>query len=654
MYCKFTRYLTYTLILPITARADFRREDSPPNLLPQRPGTDHHRPTQSPAPLAPLPSSPPPPLPPQPLPWAKRALYPPSLEQLLDPAMSESDEGRIRVASVGELDEKSGKLDRSTMRYATSVAASPRKETSNTGRYLRRAPQADSSSQVSASGHTDSDSTLHPSLDRRHSTRNGKEREKHQDKDRERDRRAVVSMQPAPAKRSATAAPRGASRDQDSRYFGVPSPVTMTAAPASPRHTRQPRHPMPPPANNRFYAPSVPAPQAMPYSPPTWVAPGHFTGYTVQPQPLVTPRPLEDRFGANPARPKSAMAQRLNRQPPYENTHDGAMAVVRRGSTSKRYSKIEMAPPGRPGSARPTATSPFARPPPPHLAGKAVGFEEDDLDGDSDLFNDLSPQPRRTYTPTSPSVRSRSRPRRPSVDARSHTYDGVTLRTEVTGPSSRRQLYYGERHAPASGGLEDQIKMAKTYQQDVDGAANLPLTDGNLRKASRHGGSSRSTRSSGSHESEYRRSATTRTTRSSADNEDVTIRVKGHTTLMVGGAEMHCQDGAEINISQRGGGAGGVAAYRRGSDESSYLDQDDGRTRMDRALGGPRTRASSQAGSYSRPSSYSVYDPRANPFGTGPYDVAPSYHSNYGYAQVPPYPAYPGTGSYESARGGYL
>jgi hypothetical protein len=177
----------------------------------------------------------------------------------------------------------------------------------------------------------------------------------------------------------------------------------------------------------------------------------------------------------------------------------------------------------------------------------------------------------------------------------------------------------------------------------------MPLTAETLRKAGRSGASSRSTRSSGSHdESDYRQSAATRTTRSTAPNdEDVTIRVKGNTVLKFGNAEMQCEDGAEINISSRNGNA----EIRTGSDRSSYIDPEDRRTRIDFPAARERatSRARSRARSYSRTfSKYDVAPPSR-------YDADPEYDTFSSYAPPlpPPYPEYPS--SYSSRHGdGYF
>ncbi|CRK34209.1 hypothetical protein BN1723_014842 [Verticillium longisporum] len=104
------------------------------------------------------------------------------------------------------------------------------------------------------------------------------------------------------------------------------------------------------------------------------------------------------------------------------------------------------------------------------------------------------------------------------------------------------------------------------------------------------------------------RSNTTRTTRSSAGqgDDDFTIKVTGSATLKVGGAEIHCEDGGEINITQQGGG--GSRAGGGGSDRASTIyGEDQRRGRLERLP--IRARSSSQAPSsiYGRSPSYEAY-----------------------------------------------
>jgi hypothetical protein len=193
------------------------------------------------------------------------------------------------------------------------------------------------------------------------------------------------------------------------------------------------------------------------------------------------------------------------------------------------------------------------------------------------------------------------------------------------------------RHSVSSNSdYEEKLRQAAAYQDGVAGGPQVPLTAETLRKASKNGGSSRSTRSSGSHdESDYRQSNTntTRTTRSSNNNEeDFTIRIKGVRSVEVGGAKMHCDDGAEINIASRA-----TPGYRGSSDKSSYIDPEDRRIedRRGRIERGPttRTRTGSQTGSFSRtPSRYEKAPPMPR------YDSA--QYDEYGYP-LPPYTSYP-------------
>jgi hypothetical protein len=80
----------------------------------------------------------------------------------------------------------------------------------------------------------------------------------------------------------------------------------------------------------------------------------------------------------------------------------------------------------------------------------------------------------------------------------------------------------------------------------------VPLTAETLkRQQRRHGGSSRSSQSRD--ESDYKKSATTRTTRSvtNENDENVTIKVTGQARVMVGGAQIHCDEGGEIEIKRQ-------------------------------------------------------------------------------------------------------
>lgn len=305
-------------------------------------------------------------------------------------------------------------------------------------------------------------------------------------------------------------------------------------------------------------------------------------------------------------------------------------ALARRPSIGRKVSKGEedrkaMPPPmRRPASARPPPNALF-RPPPPSTPVRRPTYDDED-DPDHALFNDTSPfMPVGSYGHPSPlnTAPIPFPPRQPfgaDVGFDAPDYPGDM------GGRYRRNSYYGPQSTASGDGYVDKFNQARRYQEDVAGP-QLPLTAETLRKAGRNTESSRSTRSSGSHdESEYRQSATTRTTRSTANEENFTIKVRGGgTTLKFGGAEMRCEEGAEINITS---GAGGAEIRTNASDRSSYIDQDDRRTRIDIPAG--RSRAKSRARSFSR--HVARYEPSAE------YDVYPTYGTS---PMPPPYPAYP-------------
>jgi hypothetical protein len=154
--------------------------------------------------------------------------------------------------------------------------------------------------------------------------------------------------------------------------------------------------------------------------------------------------------------------------------------------------------------------------------------------------------------------------------------------------------------------IQEQLIKAGAYQDTVAGGVTTQaLTKDALQKATRRsqGGSSRSTRSSSSHdESEWRHSATTRTTRSIAGDEDVTIRVKGHAVVEVSGTKIECQDGSAISISSRP-----AQQVRLVDSDKGSIVYDDRKTRVERLP--HRSRALSQA-AYQRnhPVYESAYD----------------------------------------------
>ena len=583
------------------------------------------------------------------------------------------------VASVEDVDE-CGNIIEGTDRYASSVApSSPAKEQPNTGRARREKTRRNSSSPMTTSILTDSDSTVHPRRDAL--KKSSRDRDKSVSS-----KKALMtasSRPPAKGAKPATSLPK---RDEAS-YYGIDPTITpaisrpraQTARPASYYAPSRP-----PPSNARFYASQTPGPSmpsSFPPPPPPWMGPGPGPmsgpmpppfGTSPSPAPLVMQghpphpgsdyfsRPLESRFGN--MRPQSAMGYR---PPPRAIEYDDyeepvEKSLARRPSTTRKVSKNDddrksmPPPPRRPASARPTALA--FRPPPQAPARRKMDFE--DYDPDAELFRDLSPLAplaSGSYEYTSPIP---FRPRDSGFGA-GIGYDVVDYHTEVAG-KGRRNSYYGGNSGSSGSAYEDKMRSATLYQDGLTGGPQMPLTADALRKAGRSGASSRSTRSSGSHdESDYRQSATTRTTRSTMPNdEDVTIRVKGGTVFKFGGAEMQCQEGAEINISSRGNGQPEIRAI--GSDRSSYIDQDDRRTRVDIPQSRARatSRAKSRPRSYSRPFTAPTRVDAPTRFDPGPryerYDVTPDYDPFSPYPPIaPPYPEYPS--SYSSRHGdGYF
>lgn len=281
----------------------------------------------------------------------------------------------------------------------------------------------------------------------------------------------------------------------------------------------------------------------------------------------------------------------------YDAGQDASL-VRRPSSTKKKHREEEdrrrMPPPPRPVTAAPRQSAfrgPPSHPPPPPVQPRGsigFGFDDGDFDGDESLYREI-PARSASYSYAYGEGAVLPRSRRESV-----SFEGPAYRIEPSTSSGRRHSYYG-----GSGGsgdsldYEDKFRAATAYQDDVAGSYTLPLTAETLRKAGQRSSdkSSRSTRSSDSRdESDYRQSNTTRTTRSSAGDEDITIRVTGSATLKLGGAEIQCQDGGEINITQPASGrSAGI------SDKDSSIYSDDRRTRIDRLP--IRTRASSQAAS---------------------------------------------------------
>ncbi|KAA8572142.1 hypothetical protein MFRU_018g01370 [Monilinia fructicola] len=208
--------------------------------------------------------------------------------------------------------------------------------------------------------------------------------------------------------------------------------------------------------------------------------------------------------------------------------------------------------------------------------------------------------------------RPASRLRRPSAHRNSVSYDVTDLPREterfrveaVSSKNRRSESYYGQSSSstqastsgssgydakPTSGssGYDAKLSAAANYLEEVSGPS-IPLTAEALRKEQRRqaGGSSRSTKSSGSHDlSDYRGTQTTRTTRSGGD-DNVTIEVTGQAKVTVGGAEIHCEQGGRIQIHRtekiRDGSQATASEYGHGHGPK-LLDDADRRSRLGRS-----------------------------------------------------------------------
>ncbi|KAI2619088.1 hypothetical protein GGS26DRAFT_584729 [Hypomontagnella submonticulosa] len=495
------------------------------------------------------------------------------------------------VAYFEEADDDGKTIPGIEPKYARSTAqSSPSKEKPNTSRSRKDSNRRESRSPISLS---DSDTTEPPLTARRNRDREAKMKEK---------KRAslVKQQQPPPQRpphRSSKTMPVPSSRISDeSSYYGVHSQNTVAAASsARPRARTRPEsyYGQHPPISGSAYAHQPPPPSHLPppsFPPPQWMGPpGPPMGHALVHQPIPSPtyadlhpppRDLASRF----QRPQSAMGfqpapKPIDYDPPKEK------AVARRTSVNRKISKEHddsrrMPPPPRPASTQPNRLV-FRPPPPSHSItrrdsiGKSVGFENHDLVGDGTMYKAVA---RREVEYGSGALPARPRPQ--SYDTDSILDGGYDLEPASRG---RRSSFYN---------FEDKVRDASRYQEDVSGGPAPPLTAEALKRV-KNGGSSRSTRSSASRdESDYKQSATTRTTRSSSGDDDITIKLPMGAVIEVGNTKIHCKDGGDINIGRTG-------ASRGGSDHAASSNySDDRKSRGDRLA--TRTRAASQAGSYSR------------------------------------------------------
>ncbi|KAJ8124030.1 hypothetical protein O1611_g9455 [Lasiodiplodia mahajangana] len=302
----------------------------------------------------------------------------------------------------------------------------------------------------------------------------------------------------------------------------------------------------------------------------------------------------------------------------YEYEASPERSVARRPSVSRKVSKEikdhedrkRMPPPPRPKSTRPERSDRMERERLERLerlerperiilksqaSRKSVVFDEDDVDDES-VYSIPSLLRRGS------GVEYGSAPfknRRQSFDtAPEEVFDyeddededdeGEFYRYEEPPPRSR------SRRRSSHIDIDDKMRNASRYQDNMGGGLSSALTADALRKA-KTGGSSRSTRSSQSRdESEYKHSATTHTTRSSSGEDDITIKVSAGCVVEVGNVKIHSTEGGEVSVGRTG-------SSRNGSDRGTSVWGDERRSRLD------RSRASSQA-AYSRglpaPSSY--------------------------------------------------
>ncbi|POS79694.1 hypothetical protein DHEL01_v201901 [Diaporthe helianthi] len=500
-----------------------------------------------------------------------------------------------------------------------SVATLGNKEAANVSRTRNRTMARGSSSSSSPNPthlHTDSDSATQPSSPLRPGSR--KPKTKSRDKDKPPGKKTVTHAAPTarPSARSSRTLPNlhtstARKPQEQSTYYGISpsatSPILTAAATSSrPRGYAAGQRPnsyygqpsKPPPSNARYWQHPNPImggsfPPPAPFPPPS--APQFQSPFQPPPQQFVQ-QPVDyltsqDALAArfDPHRPWPAIGRHvIDYGPEHEDYEDGGV-LIRRPSLSRRRStrqdadRMRMPPPPRPSTSRPQASS-LAPPPPKRRSIGSVGslfVDDESLDGDDSIYSGVSPPERYPYPA-----------RRPSIDSTT-TYDVGHGYAEVAGRVARmgrRNSHYGARRQSTEREVEDKYKSALQYQDGVDGPTNS-LTADTLRRITKT--PSKSTKSSGSKgESGYGRPAASR---NSMDADDMTIFVKGMSSLTIGGAHLNIGDGAEIAIRTNGS----ERNSRGGSDNASSAYVDDGRTtRFERPQA--RVRAGSRAGSHSR------------------------------------------------------
>jgi hypothetical protein len=418
---------------------------------------------------------------------------------------------------------------------------------------------------------------------------------------------------------SSSAKSKGAGKTDQAKYYGIPAasqaiatpiaaPLPYRARPSIITAQSYPARPLSfhagsgPPISNQYFWQSQPPNH---YPPPAPSA-NYMQGTAPPPEypssaSPITPRSLSSRFG--PPRTGSGYGFRdpIIQQRRPDDLDDGYMsategrprASIRTPSnrlamrTREELDYAAMPPPPRPTSARPG----------PSILRR------------TDYPLDVAPAPEPEFRERERESRTYHRddraPRRQSINRLPRINDFGAGRVEAANSGRRRQSYYGQTASTGSGAsgesaLEEKIAQATSYQDGVSGSA-APLTADMLRhKERRERGSIGSTKSSSSRdESDYRRSATTRTTRSvsSPEDENVTIKVTGQARVVVGGAQIDCNDGGEIEI-KRQKSVKGSESVRGGSEWSNSEYGGDRRSRTEKSAGQSRRRSVS----YARPS----------------------------------------------------
>ncbi|KAK1845482.1 hypothetical protein CCHR01_11915 [Colletotrichum chrysophilum] len=408
------------------------------------------------------------------------------------------------------------------------------------------------------------------------------------------------------------------------RWYAQNAPSPYAPSPMAP----SPMQPLPPMPQQSPFTPGMPyahpqewaQPGGMPYPappssasdyfpPPHHAPPPHHTG---PPQPAPGQTHLAQRF----QRPSSAMGHR-SISDSYEHDPYEKEQMPRRRSVKIRPAEGDprqprddprqlMPPPPRPKTSQPTRQAvkgpprqkPAPKMPPPRQIAH-TSYDSDAFDDEDSLYQQV------VHYEYDDGVVDRPRAHR----RRSSAYSREGYSIEPAG-RTRRHSYMAaaDSYPEPKVGSYSEHKMAEAqhaamaYQNGVSGGPTAPLTAAALKAKQ-----SKSSRSSGSSESrddsEYRQSATTRTTRSSAiESEDVTIKVTGSAVLKIGGAEIQCQDGGEINITQ--------PSRNGGSDRASTVYSDDRPSRRDSRPLPIRARADSW--NRSQVSDYS-YAPQARP-----------------------------------------